>query len=125
DAGGQLLHAHVDEAVVRAVGLGDLAAAHLGHAGPLQLDGVHGARDREVVAQHDRVAALLGGPAAAPLAPGGVTSEQGLDRAEVVRQVVLGQQVHEEARSDLGGEIDLVRVPLPAGLEVPAAAPGD
>ncbi len=53
---------------------------------------------------HDRVAALLGGPAAGPLAPHVVAAEHPLDVAEVVRQVVLGEQVHEQRAAHPGRE---------------------
>ena len=125
DAGGELLEADVDEAVLGRLGLGHLAAGHLGHAGPLQLDGVEGPGDGQVVAQDDRVAGLLGGPPAAPLAPGGLPPEHRLDRAEVVGEVVLGQQVDEQAGPHLGGQAGLLGRPLVVGLEVPTTRIGD
>ena len=123
DPRGELLEGHVGEAVVGGLGLGHLAALDLGHAGPLEVDGVDGAGDGEVVPDHDRVAALFGGPPTGPGAPGGVAAEHRLDGAEVVREVVLGEEVHEQGAAHLGGELHLVRRPLVVGLEVPALAP--
>ena len=40
--------------------------------------------------------ALLGRPAPGPVTPGPVPAEEIVDRGEVVGQVVLGQDVHEE-----------------------------
>ena len=53
----------------RSVELGRLAGRHLLHPAPLERDRVDRPRDHEVVADHDRVPAFLGGPAPGPLAP--------------------------------------------------------
>jgi len=73
------------------------------------------------------VATLLGRPPADPLAPGAVGAEQTLDGAEVVREVVLREQVDEQRRPhrvvDRGArEVGVVLVPLLAGDRVLAAA---
>ena len=66
-------------------------------------DGVDAAGDDEVVAHHDAVPVLLGGPAADPEAPGAVHGEVLGDLAVVRRQVVLGEQVGDHRRlGDLG-----------------------
>src|SRR3546814_11262030 len=62
DAGRQLLQGDVGEPVVGGLGLGHLTALDLGHAGPLQVHGIDGPGDGEVVADPLRVATLLGGP---------------------------------------------------------------
>ena len=124
-AGGELLHGHVGQAVERAGRLGHLAPADLLHAGPLELHRVEQPGDREVVAHHDRVATLFGGPTAAPRAPRLIGAVHALDGVEVVGQVVLGEEVHEQGAAHpvgqrlTGGVPDLVR------LEVAAPAPGD
>ena len=76
--------------------------------------------DREVVPQHDRVAALLGGPAADPVEPRAVAlAEHPVDQAVVARQVVLGQQADLERGLGDAGQPRLVRRP---GLLVEVAA---
>ena len=54
-------------------------------------------------------------------------AEHPLDRAEVVREVVLGQQVDEQRAADRVGQRDVARRTRPrlAGLEVAAPAPRD
>jgi len=54
------------------------------------------ARDREIVADDNRVAALLGRPTPDPRAERTIGSEHTFDMPEVVRQVVFGQQIHEQ-----------------------------
>jgi hypothetical protein len=121
--GGELLQGDVHEACGGARRMGHLAAAHLAHAGPLELDRVERAGHGEVVADDDGVAVLLGGPAPGPLAPDGVVAEHPEDGVRVVRQVVLGQEVDEEGAAHLVGQAGLGRVPRLVGFEVAAPAP--
>ena len=128
DAGGQLLQCEVDEPLVQRR-VGGLAARHLRHARALELDRVDRPRRHQVAVDRHRVAALLGGPTAHPGAPGAVLAEHPLDGAEVVRQVVLGEQVDQQRAAHLGadlvaGEVGVVGAPLVAGLVVAAAAYG-
>ena len=88
----------VDQAVERiaeepALAVRVVAARHGLHASALQRHGVEASRDGQVVAQHDRVAALLGGPPPDPLAPDPVAAERLPQREVVVGQVVLGEEV--------------------------------
>jgi hypothetical protein len=65
-----------------------------GHRSAFQGDGVDVAGDQQIVAEHDRVAALLGGgPSVRPGPPGPVTAEAGQQLVVVAGQVVLGEQV--------------------------------
>ena len=99
DAGGELLQRDVDDAVGDARrDSGTMPDRHLTHARTLELAHVDRPRDREVVADHDRVATFLGRPPAVPLAPHVVVAELAVDAAEVVREVVLGEEVEEAAR---------------------------
>src|SRR5206468_2645262 len=95
DAGGELLKRGVDQAVQERVELGTLAARDLLHPAALEGNGVDGSRHQEVVADHDRVTALFGGPLTDPALPvlTGLHATQG---AEVVREVVLRQEVDEQ-----------------------------
>ena len=120
--GGQFLERHVDERVDRRGGLGHDRPRHLRHPAPLQLHRVERPGHRQVVADHDRVALLLGCPAADPLAPHPRT-EHVVDRVEVVGQIVLGQEVDEEGVPHRAGYGELLRVPFLLGLEVTAPAP--
>ena len=123
DARRELLERDVDHAVFDGRRVGDLPALDLGHACPFQRDGIDRAGHREVVAQHDGVATLLGGPAPDPRAPGAVGPEAIRDLRRVVGEVVLGEEVHEQGAADGRVERDLVFVPRLAGREVPAARP--
>ncbi len=79
----------------------------------------------EIVAQHDRVPALLGGPAPDPVEPRAVAlPEHPVDESVVRGQVVLGQQPDLEAGLGHAGQARLIRRP---GLlvEVPAEPVGD
>ncbi len=109
DAGRELLEGHVRDRVEEAQFVGVLlelvdatggrqhrvvAVGHVDHPGLFEGDGIHTAGDDEVVAHHDAVAVLLGGPATDPVAPpGGVHREVVGDDAVVRGQVVLGEQV--------------------------------
>ena len=92
----QLLERDVHDAVADAGRVGHLARGHLRHARALEFMEVDRARHREVVADHDRVTPLLGRPPTVPLGPHAVVAEVRHDRAVVVREVVLGEEVHEE-----------------------------
>ena len=105
------------------VGLGHDAGADLVHAGPLELAGIEQPGDHQVVADGDRVPALLGGPPAGPGAPGAVGAEHPVDGGEVVREVVLGQQVHEQGAAHGVGHRVLVGIPRLGRIEVATLAP--
>ena len=129
DPGRELLEGHVGErphqvlAVRRLVALG-----HVRHPEPLELDRVDHPLDHHVVAHHDRVPALLGGPAVHPLAPGGVAAEDHGDLVVVARQVVLGEQVDDQRRPRHVRDVGVVRRPrvaLHQAVEVAAVAPRD
>ena len=92
----QLLQRDVDETVDGRHRVGHLPAAHLAHAAVFDDARVQRSRHREVVAQHDAVAGLFGSPTVRPLTPDALTTEHAVDGLEVVRQVVLGEQVDEQ-----------------------------
>src|SRR3546814_9758213 len=58
DAGRQLLQGDVGEPVVGGLGLGHLTALDLGHAGPLQVHGIDGPGDGEVVRSEEHTSEL-------------------------------------------------------------------
>ena len=60
-------------------------------------DRVHRACDGQIVAEHDRVTTLFRSPASDPRTPDIVRSESPRDGPRVVREVVLGEQVHDNA----------------------------
>ena len=66
---------------------------------------------------------LLGGPAVRPFAPDALASEHPVDGLEVVRQVVLGEQVDEEGAAQRVGNRHLIGVPDKVGFEVTTHAP--
>ncbi len=130
DARRELLQGEVDEAGLRTTGPRRLAPGDLGHPGPLEAYGIDRAGDGQVVANHDGVTALLGCPPPGPHPPGLVGAEHPLNVAEVVREVVLGEQVHEQGarygRTERGtGEVGVALVPRISGHEVAAPAVGD
>ena len=96
DAGGQLLERDVDEPFGRRRGLRNLTPADLGHPRSFELDRVEHAGHGDVVADHDRVTTLFGGPALGPDGPRLADPEHPVDLQVVVGQVVLGQQVDEQ-----------------------------
>ena len=79
----------------------------------------------EVVAEHDGVPALLGGPSVHPVDPGAVSgAEHAMDLAVVAGEVVLGQQV--DLERDLGHAADAGLVGRPRLLvEVATHRVGD
>ena len=83
DPGGQLLERDVGQRLQHGLVAAVVARRHVLHAQRLQPDRVHATRDDEVVAYRDRVPALLGRPAADPLAPGAVAAEVGGDLAVI------------------------------------------
>ncbi len=129
DAGGELLEGHVRDRLqhaLRVVGLE--ALRHVDHAGPLQLDRVHGPGGQQVVPERYAVPALLGGPAVHPGAPGALAPEHGGDLVVVAREVVLGQQVHHERDPAERSHLRLLQGPRLAAehaVEVAAQAPRD
>ena len=89
-----------------------VALLELAHPAALEDHRVEVARDRQVVAQHDRVPALLGRPAADPVHPRPVAlAEHAVDQAVVAGQVVLGQEADLERRLGDAGEPRLLRRP--------------
>ena len=120
DPGRELLERDVGEAVQRVRRCVVVALLELAHPAALEQHRVDVAGDREVVAQHDRVPALLGGPAPDPVQPRPIAlAEHPVDQAVVAGQVVLGQQADLERRLGDAGQPRLVGCP---GLlvEVPA-----
>ena len=115
DPGRELLQARVHQAVERVrerpAVVRVVAAAHGLHPAALERDGIHAAGDREVVAQHDGVPALLGRPPARPLAPRAVLAERVPQREVVVGEVVLRQQVDLERGARDGAEIAVGLLP--------------
>src|SRR4029450_12945318 len=89
-----------------------------------QGDRVDVAGDQQIVAEHDCVAALFGGPAVRPGPPGPVAAEAGQQLVVVAGQVVLGEEVDLEGGPGHAGEPRLVRGPGLGG-EVAAQPPGD
>ena len=111
DPGGQLLERQVGEGVGDGAGLGGDPPGHLGHPGPLQSTGVDVPRHHEVVPDHDGVPTLFGRPPAGPVAPHTVATEEVVDGGEVVREVVLGQDVDEQgAGHSVGQGLGLARL---------------
>ena len=96
----KFLHAHIRQCFECVVWCRYLAATNLHHAPTLERDWVECASDSEVVAHHDGVAALFCCPVASPLAKCGVAAKQTVDVAEVIRKVVLGQQVEIQSRTN-------------------------
>ena len=81
--------------------------------------------DGEVVADGDRVPPLLGRPAPVPLAPRRrPRPKTPLDGAEVVRQVVLGQQVDEQGAAHLVAQEDVAVVAGPLAATGRSRGPG-
>jgi hypothetical protein len=69
------------------------------------------------------VTTLLGGPSTHPRAPGAVLAEHPLDGAEVVRQIVLGEQIDEQGAAHFGAdlvaaEVSVVGRPLVTGFVI-------
>ena len=110
DARRELLQRDVHERVDRVIGLRYLPAAHLMHARVLERFEIDRVRDGDVVADHDRVPHLFGGPPPRPLAPH-LVREHPVDGLEVVREVVLGQQVDDERAAHAGRQRRTLRVP--------------
>ena len=145
DARGQLLERDVDQRVEWSVDApGIVAAPDVLHALALERDGIDRARGDQIVADGDRVAGLLGGPAPRPFTPGALATEHVPQCEVVVGEVVLRQQVQLERRA--GGGIEprvglaprmlgeaasllpghvLVGKPLPGGVEMTIEQPGD
>ena len=89
-----------------------VALLELRHPAALELDRVDVAGHGQVVAQDDRVASLLGGPAAHPVDPRAVAlAEHPVDEPVVARQVVLGQEPDLERRLRDARQPRLVRRP--------------
>ena len=83
-----------------------------GHPAALERDRVEVAGHRQVVAQDDRVAALLGGPAADPVDPRAIAGpEHPVDEPVVRGQVVLGQEVDLERGLGDAGQAGLIGRP--------------
>ena len=130
DPRGQLLEREVDEPVGRRLGVRGDPARNLGHAPALEVDRIDGPGRHQVAVDRHRVAAFLGSPPAGPRAPRAVGAEHPLDRAEVVRQVVLGEQVDDQRRAHgvvdrRPAEVGVGLRPRLAGDGVASAAVGD
>ena len=86
DARREFLERDVRQPVQRVRGVVVVALLELGHPAALEHDRVDVAGDRQVVAQDDRVATLLGGPAPDPVDPGAVAlAEHAVDEPVVAR----------------------------------------
>ena len=130
DAGRQLLQREVHEPLLEVRRLGDDAARHLRHPAALEMMGIDRPSGHQVAVDRHRVATFLGGPSADPRSPRAVGAEEALDGAEVVRQVVLGEQIDEECRThgvvDRGpGQVGVGLGPRLTGDRVAAAAVRD
>jgi hypothetical protein len=122
DPGGQLLEGRIRHQPQRRL-VGRPALLHGGHPAAFQGDRVDVAGDQQVVAEHDRVAALFGGPAVRPGPPGAVVAEAGQQLVVVAGQVVLSEKVDLEGRLGHPGQPRLIRSPR-LGVEVAAQPPG-
>ncbi len=127
DAGGELLEGDVRAHVEQRLVAGVEARLHRLHPGPLELVGVDATGDEEVVADAERVPALLRRPAVDPGAPRALPAEGPLDLAVVARQVVLGEEVDLEGGAGDLRELRLVDRPRVAAelLEVAPQRPRD
>jgi hypothetical protein len=123
DSGGELLQRRIRERVGQGRRLGDHSVRDLGHPRPLERDRIDRARHRQIVPNDDGVAALFCGPAANPGSPCVVAAEPSGDGPEVVREIVLGEEVHEQRAA--GGGADAVVIGLPLGIvaEIPSLTP--
>src|SRR6266568_2945752 len=91
--GRQLLERDVREAAQHARTLMIEAALDGRHPAALEQDRIDVPSHGQVVAQHDRMASLLGSPSAYPCHPCPVAlAELAMDEAVIARQVVLGQE---------------------------------
>ena len=119
DPGRELLERHVGQAVERVRRGHVVAALELVHPSALEQHRIDVAGDGEVVAQHDRVAALLRRPAPDPGEPRAVApAEHPVDQPVVARQVVLREEVDLERRLGHARQPRLVGGP---GLRVEVA----
>ena len=101
----ELLEGDVRETAQRVGRLAVVPLLELRHAAALEQDRIDVAGHREVVAQDDRVPALLGRPAADPVDPRAVAApEHPVDEPVVRGQVVLGEQVDLERGLGHAGE---------------------
>jgi hypothetical protein len=114
DPGGQFLEGGIGHQPQRRL-VGRPALLHGGHPAPFQGDRVEVAGDQQIIAEHDRVAALLGGPAVRPGVPGPVVAEGGQQLVVVAGQVVLGEEVDLEGGLSDPGQPRLVGGP---GLDI-------
>ena len=103
---------------------GAVAARHVLHALALERDRVDRPRRHQVVADGDRVAALLGRPAARPRAPGALAAEHAPQGEVVGGQVVLGEQVELERDARRRAEARVALLPRLVDVAAPAL-PGD
>ena len=86
DPGRQLLERDVGESPEQARGVVVVALLELGHPPALEGDRVDVSRDRQIVPEDDRVAALLGCPASDPVHPRAVAlAEHPVDQPVVAR----------------------------------------
>ena len=107
----------------------------MAHAQPLELHQVHDAGGGHVVAKNDRVPHLFGGPSAHPCPPRFEVAELPSQADEVVREVVLGEEVDGERRCARPREVSVrvrstkrvghqfVREPLLRRVEVASQQP--
>ena len=122
DPGGQFLERRIGHQPQRRL-VRHPALLQGGHPPPFQGDRVDVAGDQQIIAEHDRVAALLGGPAVRPGPPGAVAAEGRQQLPVVAGQVVLGEEVDLEGGLGDPGQPRLVGGPG-FGVEVAAKAPG-
>ena len=111
DAGGQFLQGHIHKPIDGTVRLGHFATAHLRHPSIFERLGINGPRDGEVVPDGNGVTIFLRRPPVRPCTPDVFAAVHTIDRLEVVRQVVLGQQVDEEGAAHGIGEDEILRIP--------------
>ena len=124
--GCELLEGDVGETAEKPGMDGGETRLHVGHARSLELDGIDRSRDEQVVADRRAVTALLRGPAAYPGAPGAIAAHVGRDLVVVAREVVLGEEIDDEARARRLAEPALLRGPFLAperSVEILCLAP--
>ena len=120
DPGRELLEGDVGEPAQGVRRVVVVALLELGHPAALERDRVDVPGDGQVVAEDDRVAALLGRPAAHPVDPRPVAlAEHPVDEPVVAGQVVLGEEPDLERGLGDAGQPRLVGRP---GLLVVVAA---
>ena len=119
----KFLHSHVAHSVGSRFWFRNNGAAHLSHSTIFKFSRLYKTAHSDVIAHHDCVTSFFCSPTLRPCSPRRLSTKHARNGARVPRQIVFGEEVHQESRPNTFGQLGLA-ITESVGEQTLGAIPG-